>query len=351
MARKLMPKRDKNPHLENMSHDGEGAIFGQPLTNASVEAGYMILDNPVREPDIDRKRMVRPRAKSFGFRERPKNFNDLDVGEAGAGVSQFRRAQFYSRILGVGAEVADAFDYNIPIGIATARAADTRPRFWHVSFFANSIVQAAADGPVSESDILRANFSNSVLKGRVEVYDESGGRFYDVNIHGTESFSFYGWGVTTYILLPSLNGVTQGFEVDSTNLAATPVFPDGTAENTLATGRIIPTFQNVSITTDQVTATVTVPGGGGSGFITIPPGARGVRIRANFGVAAVSPAYEINFAVVPATGRPAALGAISLLPGRLETALIDVPNATFIAFASTGPDPEVEWIATFVVEA
>ena len=69
------------------------------------------------------------------------------------------------------------------------------------------------------------------------------------------------------------------------------------------------------------------------------------------GVAAVSPAYEINFAVAAVGGRPPALGAISLLPGRLESALVEVPNATFIAFGSTGADPEVEWIATFVVEA
>jgi hypothetical protein len=315
----------------------------------------MVLDNPDAVPTVDRKRIIHPRAKSFGFNERPKNFNDLDVGEAGAGVSNFRRAQLFSRVLGAGNETSDRFDYNIPIAIATARSADTRPRFFHISFFAVSRVSAAAAGPLTQAEIMSPagqQPTNTVLKGRVQVYDESGSRFFDVNIHGTSSFSFYGWGVTTFILLPSLNGVAQGFEVDTLNPSSQLSFPDGSAENTFATGRIIPTFQNVSQITDQVTRTVSVPAGaGGTGIMQVPPGARAVRIRANVGVAAVSAAYEINFSTLPVTGRPSALGRIELLPGRLESQLVAVPNAPFIAFDAAIGDPAVEWIATFVVEA
>lgn len=369
MARKLIVQHGSNPHLNELSSDGAGPVFGQSVSNQIVPTSYPTLDNPVENPIIDRKKMSAFRPQQFGFRARPnnvfgfqfrpQNVNELVVGDAGAGVSQFRRAQFFSRIIGVGPETADQFIYDNPIGIATARSGDTRPRFWHVSFFAVSALSVSTDPPLTEGQILstaRGTPTNTVLKGRIQVYDESGSRFFDVNIHGNVSYSFYAWGVTTSILLPSLDGVQQGFEVNAQDLEATPTFPSGPAENTLATGRIIPVFQNATQYTDQVTRTAVAPSGaaGGFAFIPIPPGSTFVRIRANIGVAPgdLSAGYNINFAVVPVAGRPPALGRISLLPGTLESADVAVPNATFIVFAPDDVgDPEVEWVAVFTVEA
>ena len=361
MARKLAVRRRAEPYLDELSSDAEGSVFGQPITNQLVPTGYPTLPNPNPAP-FDRKKMPPSRAEAFGFQERPDNINDLEVGNAGAGVSSFRRAQFYSRIADSGAAFnADRFVYNIPIAIATARSADTRPRFFHVSFLGVSALSGdqglPAGPPLSESQILSTAGiapSNTVLKGRVQVYDESGSRFFDVNIHGTSSFSVYAWGISTFILLPSLDGEAQGAEVDVQNLSNLTLRP-GLIENTLATGRIIPIFQNATQITDQVTRTVSIPSGaaGGTGAIPIPPGARAVRIRANIGVApgALSPVYRINFSVAPSPIRTFAMGRIFLLPGRLESALMAVPNATFIAFDAGPLDPAVEWIATFVIEA
>lgn len=360
MARKLAVRRRTEPHLDEFSSDAEGSVFGQPITNQLVPTGYPTLPNPNPAP-FDRKKMPRSRAEAFGFQERPENINDLEVGNAGAGVSSFRRAQFYSRIAG-NPDNADEFVYDIPVPIATARSADTRPRFFHVSFFGVSAISgdlAAPPGPpLSESQILTTAGvapTSTVLKGRVQVYDESGSRFFDVNIHGTSSFSFYGWGVSTFILLPSLNGVKQGSEVDVQNLSNLQLLP-GVIENTLATGRIIPIFQNATQITDQITRTTVTPSGAVGGFssIPIPPGSRAVRIRANIGTAPgdLNPGYEINFAVAPLALRPLSMGRISILPGTVQSALVTVPNATHIVFRAVNPaDPEVEWIATFVTEA
>ena len=357
MPRKLgMIKEGTNPALDELSSDGAGIEFGQPLSNQSVPTGYPTLPNPVHEAPFDRKKDpdCDVRQEAFGFETRPRNFNDLEVGNAGAGNSYFRRAQFYSRIIGpAGADRFDLNIYNNPIAIATARSPDIRPRFWHISFFAVSAVASGA--ALTESEILNVAGTvptNTVLRGRVQVYDESGSRFFDTNIHGTESFQFYGWGVTTFILLPTLaDGTEIGVEVDAFNPGSTPLIA-GTNENTLATGRIVPIFQNATQITDNVTRTVSVPSPG-SGVIPIPPGARQVRIRANVIGAppAVSAAYEINFAGLPVTGRPPALGRINLLPGTLETGLVAVPNATFIVFDAPAVDPALQWIATFVVEA
>lgn len=352
--RKLFLKKSNNPSLDEISSDTGGGEFGQPLTNQSVPTGYPTLPNPEHEAPFDRKKYPDAKQKALGFEPKPHNLNDLEVGDASAATSKFRRAQIYSRVIGpAGADRFDLNLYNRPIGLATAKSADARPRFWHVSFFAVSVVSTGA--PLTESQILGTagrTPTNTVLKGRVQVYDESGSRFYDVNIHGSESFSFYAWGVTTFILLPTLtDGTELGFEVDPVNREATPTLA-GTNENTLVTGRIIPTFQNVTQLEDQVTRTVTVPSNG-SGTIAIPPGTRWVRLRAN--VLGVPPAltagYEINFAGLPVTGRAPALGRISLVPGTLETGFIAVPNATFIVFAAPGADPTLQWVATFVAEA
>jgi len=356
MARKLS-LRGGEPRLDEMSSDGQGVEFGQPLSNQAVPTGYMVMDNPVAEPQIDRKRPPHPRSKQFGLSTHPQNWNDLSVGEAGAGISQFRRAQFFSSIGGgpVGNVINfDDFVYDIAIGIATARAADMRPRFWHVSFFAVSAIGGVGAVPFTESDILNTagkRPTNTTLKGRVQVFDESGSRFYDVDIHGTASFSFYGWGVTTSILLPSFNGVPLGFEVNAQN--PPPPIVGTAAENTLATGRIIPTFQNVTQITDQATATVSVPAAGpgvGAVSMPIPPGSTAVRIRKATIGAVVSGSYFIGFASSPSSTRPFAIGVINRLPGRDDTQLIAIPNATFIVFLPAAGDPAVDWVATFVTE-
>jgi len=329
--------------------------MARKLAVKGTPSGFMVLDNPEATPPVDRKRLVSPRAEQFGFEVHPNNINDMSVGEASAGVSQFRRAQFYSSIGGPAGTNVDEFVYNNAIGIATARSMDTRPRFWHVSFFAVSVISAAGSAPLTEAEILSTagrGPTNTTLKGRVQVFDESGSRFYDVNIHGTSGFSFYGFGVTTSILLPqTVAGVPLGSEVNAIDPGATPILLGG-IENTLATGRIIPTFQNVTQITDQVTRTVTVPSAaaGGSAFMPIPPGARAVRLRKSTVGAVLGATYFIGFSSAPSAARPAALGVINRLVGRDETQLIAVPNATFIAFTAGGGDPEADWVATFVVE-
>lgn len=324
------------------------------------------LPNPDVSAPIDRGRVQPPaqRQRGFGYQLRPNNINDLPVGDAGPGVSYFRRAQFY---LSTGLDTTEGqrasdLQYDIPVPIATARSMDTRPRFWHVSFFGISVdsFENNPAPPLSEYDIAtRGNRfpTATVLKGRIQVHDESGSRFFDMNIHGTASMSMYAFGVTTYILLPSAvidgNRVALGYEVNVQNQSSL-IDLRGVVENTLATGRVVGLTQNDTKYTDHITRATTVPSGGTS-RIRIPPGARCVTLQtttrhpAAFTTGAT---YGIYFATEQGDrGTLNQIGRIELQPGQLNTGRILVPNATWILFDDDEDAGAVDWVAVFEVEA
>lgn len=323
------------------------------------------LNNPEMDAPIDRGQIQNPRMRQngFGFELRPGNVNDVAVGDSAPGVSYFRRAQFFvntGRIGGTNLQAA-SLQYDIPVAIATARSMDTRPRFWHISFFGISVdrfLSGEGGPPLNEYEIATQGNrfpTSTVLKGRIQVHDESGSRFFDLNIHGTASMSFYGFGATTYILLPSavIDGerVALGYEVDAQNPAGIDFA--GAVEDTLATGRILGLTQNDTKLTDFVTRSVSVPSGEFRS-IRIPPGARTVRLQtttrhppgfvtdADYGIYFQTERGDRGAAVI--------LGRIELLPGQFNTPTLEVPNATYIAFDDNQDLGDVDWVAVFEVE-
>lgn len=323
------------------------------------------LKNPDAAPEI-LKNVPQPmevRQAGFGFAPRPRNINDIAPGDAGAGPSQFRRAQFFTQVSGFDTNpFASEIVYDNPRGIATARSMDTRPRFWHVSFFNQGVIRFSEANllPLTSQQIndetARAP-SVAMTRGRVQVHDESGSRFFDVDILGTRSLQVYAFGVTVFILTPRYtdsNGdvIDLGYEVDPQNLSNVPL--RGTVEDSVCAARIIPSFQNATQIEDNVTRTVVVPSNG-ENFIEVPPGARTVQLRTAFTPAAdIAAGYIITFAVrdtyLP-TPNVVSLGQISLIPGTNQTEILQIPNAKYILFNSPPDSPEVAWIATFEVEA
>jgi len=328
----------------------------------------MYLDNPDASPTI-LKNVPQPmevRQAGFGFSPRPGNINDISPGDAAAGRSQFRRAQFFTQVAGVNGEgpFASAIVYDNPRGIATARSMDTRPRFWHVSFFNQAVLREAGQAvlPLTEQQIAQSTGREPTLamtRGRIQVHDESGSRFFDLDILGTRSLQIYAFGVTVFILTPRYvdgNGdvIDIGYEVDQQNESSFRPLGPGTVEDSLCSARIIPSFQNATQIEDNITRTVTIAENS-TGFIEIPPGARNVQIRTAFTPAAdIAAGYIITFAVrstfLP-TPAQVSLGQISLVPGTNATEVVKVPNARFILFSSPPDSGAVTWVATFDVEA
>ena len=353
----MVPPGDNSlAHPDAMPHGG--TITPEPIETSQPEMynPQPTLPNPEHEPPFDRK-LPRPwqdRQRGFGMSLRPFNINEVAPGDAAAGLSQYRRGQFFVQLSGAGFDVAE-LNWNIPIGISTARSSDTRPRFFHVSFFNNGVItdEAAPVQPATESDIMSASGQApdiALVRGRVQIQDESGGRFFDVDILGTRSFSIYAFAVTTFILLPTAPDGTQlGFEVDR-QAPDQPSLGPGLIENSFASGRVIPAFQNATQITDNVTRTVTVPASG-TNFLPIPPGTTRVQLRTSFDSTLLPAAYTIAFSAFPVLTAASALGRIFTIPGTTETDTIEVPNAKFIVFVDVPGGTERTWIATFTVEA
>jgi hypothetical protein len=339
----------------------------EPMETSQVEVinpKGMYLDNPVEGPPFDRMR-PRPwqdRQRGLGFSMRPFNINEVAPGDAASGLSQYRRGQFFTQLtvlddVGVVVSAADLV-WNRAIGMATARSSDTRPRFFHVSFFGNGVIrqiEPGSVGPLTQAEIQSGSGTSpslSMLRGRVLVQDESGGRFFDVDVLGTRSFSIYAFAVTVFILLPETpDGVQLGAEVDANNPDQNLQRGRGVLEDSLCAARVVPIFQNATQIPDNITRTVEIPAGT-TGFLEIPPGTTRVQIRSSFDRTPLPADYVIGFSVAPTLLAGNALGAIFVIPGTVETDSIEVPNAKFIVFTDSAIAPlDRTWIATFTVEA
>jgi len=230
------------------------------------------LPNPVAKAPFDRTRPQSKKAKNeaFGFETQPDRIIDLPPGDAGAGQSMYRRTHIFSRLNPTtapdSAVVGNPFDQ--AIGMCTYRSSDCRPRFWHVSFF-NIGVQRVANNvplrPLGQSEILSRQFDAvegntiptgrfvpaiSQLKGRVLVFDESGQRFYDVDVLGNRSLDVYAWGITAFILGPKnqVEGfpLEPAYEVNTSNGGVPTPEPayEGLVEDAIMGVRIIPIVIN-----------------------------------------------------------------------------------------------------------
>lgn len=337
-------------------------IRPEPMDTSEVEVinrKGMYLRNPVEEPPFDRMRPrpLQDRQRGLGFALRPTNINEVSPGDAAAGITRFRRGQFFTQLT-VGDTIAAAeMVWNRATGMATDRSSDTRPRFFHVSFFNYGAVRNVPVGtvePLTEADIQSAigqRPSVAMTRGRVQIHDESGGRFFDVDILGTRSFSFYAFAVTASILLPSApDGTPLGFEINAQAGTPQPTLGPGLIEDGFAAARIVPLFQNATQIIDSITRTVEVPLGG-SGTIEVPPGTTRVQLRTSF-IRTVLPAdYVLAFSVGPVLTPVSSLGQIFVIPGTTETDTIEVPNAKFITIVDSVIAPGARtWIATFTVE-
>lgn len=369
MSKKNLRRFGTGPYGERPDMPHGGYIRPEPIETSEVQVvdpKGMYLDNPVENPEFDRMR-PRPwqdRQRGFGFAMRPFNINEIAPGDAASGLSQYRRGKFFTQLATIdngGAPVVGAADlvWNRAVGMATDRSSDTRPRFFHVSFFGNGVIREVGVGnfvsPLTPGDIQSASNTGpsiSLLRGRVLVQDESGGRFFDVDVLGTRSFSIYAFAVTVFILLPQApNGTQLGHEVDQQNPDQNLVGVQGTVEDSYCSARVIPVFQNATQIVDNITRTVNVPEGS-SNSIEIPPGTTRVQIRSSFVRTALPADYSIAFSIAPTLTAANAMGQIFVIPGTIETDTVEVPNAKFITFVDSIISPlERDWVVTFIVEA
>lgn len=278
----------------------------------------------------------------------PASFRDLKKGDTGAGSSVFRRTEIYQLLSGSGGAVRVAeTPYNRAIGLATMGSTDCRPRYYHVSLFGTGLVlprvAPTPPDPISFVETFTAGIPPSfapiaaslmvplvsTTKFRVLIQDESGGRYFDVDVIGTRSFNMYAFSVTVFVLVKDI-----GFEIDR-QVDPVPLGP-GMTEQAIVGSRIIPLRRNDTKNTDTRTIGVDHPGAGTSFNVPIPPGSRKVQIYSVDGVGPLA-VYGFSFrtgSVVSVDLSNTSVGTISFNPGQSKTSIIDIPNANVIQITS-----------------
>jgi len=335
------------------------------LQRATVKAlndPRVYLDNPDIQPAFDRSSPIPSDQKAYalGFEPTsPKRRYQLPVGDTGAGQTVYRRAQlFYS--LGISgiplfANRVSGAPYSKSIGIATLRSISNRPTYFHISVYGTGTRRPSTGIPlrpltetVIESQQFEAIYREvapgifvditprfipnvPTCQARIMVHDESGQRFFDVDVIGTRSFNVYAWGVTVFLLLKE-----NGQEVDFQNPDSI-VLQDGNdigVEDDIVGARIVPVIQDKTENIQNRTITVRIDPItlGVDTVVPIPPGARTVQIISH--EPQPDPAdWSIRFVYnrISSVVRND-VGTINLNAGQSRSTIIKIPNAPAIAF-------------------
>lgn len=365
---------DGRPNIAEIRDFERAAV--QPFNDPRV-----MLPNPVAEAPFDRTEPQDRIAKNqaFGFQVQPDRLIDLPPGDAGAGKSVYRRTQVFARLNGSTspADPVAGNPFDKTIGMATYRSSDCRPRFWHISFFGiavQRVANAVPVSPLSRQTILSEQLKPitvgategqdfvpaiTQMKGRIMAFDESGQRFYDVDILGNRSIDIYAWGVTAFILAPGNFYEGQpnqaAYEVDTTP-GITPNAQTqlaGLVEDAIIGIRIVPIVINSTQNVENRTIAVVTPGNTDTTRIPIPPGATKVQVISHE-TAAIAATYTIRFdAGTDGTfaGR-SDMGIIDINAGQSRSDVVLIPNSVQILI--TPPPGNVStagWSLIFTVES
>lgn len=304
------------------------------------------LPNPSASPSFDRHSPISSERKALAFGMEavsPKRLFELPKGDAGAGQSVYRRLHvFYS---------TGSLNYTKPIAAITNRASTQSPRYFLVSVYGFGVrrpTPGAGIGlePLSIAEAqdrqLEAIYVNTVgfpevtrrflpsvctCQARIMVHDESGQRFFDVDVIGSRSMAVYGWGVTVFLLTRE-----DGYEVDSQNKDSIRELGETAfaVEDDVVGARVLPIFSNKSQNNSNRTLSVFIdPSVNRDGLIIpIPPGSKTVQIFSNEPTPGAGWVSEFWFGRSGAI-RPT-LGIIDFETGQSKTAIIEIPNAPSI---------------------
>jgi len=334
------------------------------------------LPNPQAEAPFDRTAPQGRVAKNqaLGFQVQPDRLIDLPPGDAGAGQSVYRRSHFFARLDDPDNNIVAGNPMDKAIGMATYCSSDCRPRFWHVSFFGIAVQRAAnlaAVQPLTDNEILSEQLlptSNGLaptspdfipaitqLQARVMVFDESGQRFYDVDIMGNRSLDVYAWGVTAFVLGPGNFGAAPEQAMYEVNRGTGGNLPQtalaGLVEDAIIGVRIVPIVINSTQNVENRTITV-LTNDVDVTRVPIPPGTRKVQVISHES-AAIAAAYIIRFdSGDDGTFIGSAVqGIININPTESKSEVLLVPNSTQITFTPTPGAPVAGWSLIFTVES
>ena len=327
----------------------------------------VVLPNPMTDASFDRTRpqLYETKVRALGLAPNvPQHFWQLEKGDSGAGSSVYRRVSLFQQ-LGLPLSRIAATPYSKAIQVATMKSRDQRPRYFQISLFSvGRVLETDVPiGPIPDDEILRfapgipqsfvplAGFEVargvpliSTTKFRIMVHDESGQRFFDVDVLGTRSLNLYGWGVTVFALIKE-----EGYEID--RQVEGQVQFDGMIDQSIVGARILPIRSNFTQNVNQRTVSVQATADNTITIVPIPPGAKTVQVFCPDGAARFLE-YGVLFGDIDpinsgVSGVTATLGVIDPEPGKGSSAVYRIPDSNAIFLVRLTPNAGV---FTFVFE-
>lgn len=334
------------------------------------------LPNPRAEAPFDRTVPLDRIGKNqaLGFQVQPERLIDLPPGDAGAGQSVYRRSHFFARLDNPANNIVAGNPMDKAIGMANYVSSDCRPRFWHISFFGIAVqrvanlvpVQPLSDDqilseqlqPITTGAVTGPDFIPAItqLQGRVMVFDESGQRFYDVDIMGNRSLDVYAWGVTAFVLGPGNFEAVPEQAVYEVNRGTGGNLPQtafaGLVEDAIIGVRIVPIVINSTQNAENRTITV-LTNNTDETRVPIPPGTRKVQVISHESAVAAA-TYDIRFdsgddgTFIGSANQ----GIININAGESKSDIILVPDSVQIVFTpGVGAPATAGWSLIFTVES
>lgn len=326
------------------------------------------LPNPSAQAPVDRKSPQDYVAKvnALGLAPNvPQHFWELEKGDSGAGSSAYRRTDIFQQLAAPNDRSAET-PYSKAVDLFTERASDQRPRYWHVSLFSvgrlvetigaiaptsdNQITKFASGIPQSEPTgvtVARGVPLVSTTKFRVMIHDESGQRFFDVDVVGTRSFNFYGFGVTVFALIKE-----EGYEINR-QVDTNQTF-NGLVDQSVVGARIIPIRTNSTQNPNNRTVTIARSAAEVTVYVPIPTGAKEAQVFCIDGAAVFSAslvrfvtADVLSLGGVSVAGVNGSQGAIDPEPGKSHSSIYRIPNANAIQISAPIGNPTSLWSIVF----
>jgi len=159
------------------------------------------------------------------------------------------------------------------------------------------------------------------------VHDESGQRFFDVDVVGTRSLNLYAWGVTVFALIKE-----EGYEID--RQGADQEQFNGMLDQAIAGARIIPIRSNFTQNVNQRTVSIFIPAEIAISIVPIPPGAKTVQAFCADGSAGFA-RFSVLFGDIDpinsgVSGAIGTLGVIDPEPGTGTSEIYRIPDSNAI---------------------
>lgn len=329
------------------------------------------LPNPTSSPSFDKHKPISSdqKARALGMEPNsPKRLFDLPRGDAGAGQSVYRRIHAF---FGQGILQTARTNYTKALAIITNKSSTQSARYFHVSIYGFG-VRRRGNGlvpfnPLSISEAQDRQFEQIYLddaaqtpvtprfvpsvvtaQARIMVHDESGQRFYDVDVIGNRSLNVYAWGVSVFLLVKP-----DGYEVDAQNPDGNlEIISDVGVEDDIVGARVLPVFSNITENQQNRTITITIDPADSlaARIIPIPPGSKRVQIFSNEPDPGAVPWVLQFWTGRAALGTRPDLGVIDWQIGQAKTAMVEIPNASAISILPNGAAPATGFSLVFEVE-